>query len=228
MEIKEIESRLISLSGNNADFYNMLKPAGKKSRGVRNPELRKIAKEIAKEDYKWFLENNPLDTFEMDMLYAYVLGYAKDDIETKLYYFNKFVPKVEDWAVNDAFCGDFKIAKKHQKETWDMLSKYFGTNEEYVSRVVSVMLLNYFMDDQYIDQSLRVLEKLNHDNYYAKMGIAWALSVAMAKQPEKTIDFVLENSSIDEWTIKKSIQKMKESRRVDQDKVKTLINKMSN
>ena len=78
MTINEIKGEIKSLAGNNADFYNKLNPTGKPSLGVRIPDLRNIAKRIAREDYECFLQNNPMDTFEEETLEAFVIGYAKD------------------------------------------------------------------------------------------------------------------------------------------------------
>lgn len=64
--------------------------------GISIPELRKYAKKIA-QNYKEFAEINDNSTFELRMLHAFVLGYAKDDIKTLLRYFKRFVPYVNDW-----------------------------------------------------------------------------------------------------------------------------------
>ena len=224
MQIKEIKEIIIAMSGNNPDFYNKLKPNGKPSIGVRNPELRKLAKEIVKDDYRKFLDDNPLDMFELDMLYAYVLGYAKDDINILLKYFEDFVPKIEDWAVNDALCGDFKIAKKYQKETFEVLMKFKNSKKEFETRVVAVTLLAHFINDKYIDRCFEIWNELYHDAYYSKMGLAWAIATAMAKYPDKTIAYMTnDKNKLDKWTYNKAIQKMKESSRVDEDKLKYLI-----
>ena len=54
------------------------------------PALRKIAKKIVKDDYKAFLDNNPSDSFELKLLYAFTLGYAKDDINILIEYFGRY------------------------------------------------------------------------------------------------------------------------------------------
>ena len=58
--------------------------------GISIPELRKLAKCVAKDNYKEFVENNDYSNFELILLHAFVIGYAKDDISTfyKIYSFN--------------------------------------------------------------------------------------------------------------------------------------------
>ena len=80
--------------------------------GVRIPKLRTLAKKIAKEDWRGYLEHAVCDTYEEIMLQGFVLGYAKGEIDELLEYVRAFIPKIHDWSVNDCFCATFKIAKK--------------------------------------------------------------------------------------------------------------------
>lgn len=224
MTIKQIKEEIKKLSGNNAELYDKLNPTAKPSAGVRQPDLRELAKRIAKEDYRFFLEHNPMDTYEMEMLQAFVIGYAKDDIHTILNYLREFIPKVHDWAVNDALCSTFKIAKKYPKETYDLLMEFKDSKQEFEVRVVAVMLMSQFLTDEYIDKALAIWDSLYAEEYYAKMGIAWAIATAMAKYPEKTCAYMVSKKNhLDDWTYQKALQKMRESFRVDNalvDKIK--------
>ena len=49
--------------------------------GVRIPKLRTLAKKIAKEDWRGYLEHAACDTYEEIMLQGLVLGYAKGEID---------------------------------------------------------------------------------------------------------------------------------------------------
>ena len=216
MTIDSIKEEINSLAGNNPELYNTLNPTAKPALGVRIPKLREIAKRIAKEDYKWFLENNPLDTFEMESLQAFVIGYAKDDINVLLDYMRKFIPIIHDWSVNDSLCQTFKIARKYPKETFDCLMEYKNSKKEFEVRVVAVMLMSQFLNDEYIDRVIETLNSLYTDSYYSRMGVAWAVATVMAKYPGKCIQYMnSESNHLDDWTFNKSIQKMKESYRVD-------------
>ena len=200
----------------NAEFSSKLNPTAKDTLGVRLPVMRQIAKKIAKEDYKWFLDNNPMDTFEMETLQAYVIGSAKDEISTLLKYVKDFIPRLHDWSVNDSLCQSFKIAKKYPAETWDMLMTFKDSKKEYEVRAVAIMMMSQFLTDDYIDRVIEVLDSLYTDTYYSRMGVAWAVATAMAKYPDKTKAYMLDpDNHLDEWTYNKALQKMKESYRVD-------------
>lgn len=210
----ELESRLRSLaSEQQAKFSSSLTPNSKPMLGVRLPELRRIAKEIAKEDYRGFLEDCPDTYFEYETLQAYVLGYAKDDIEVILSYAERFLPKINDWSVSDSFCQNFSIARKYLERVFDWLMRYAKKEEEFPQRVVAVLLMSHFLVPEYIDRVLAVMDTLQFDGYYTKMGVAWCVATAYAKFPKETGAY-LENNKLQDWTFNKAIQKMCESYRV--------------
>lgn len=183
--------------------------------GISIPELRIFAKKLAKNDYKILFNENKFDTFEMKLLHAFTIGYVNDDIEKLLCYFEKFIPYVNDWAVNDSLCQNFKIARKYPQHVWKMLMKYKNSKHEFESRIVSVMLLSHFLNDEYIDKVFEILKVLNTDDYYSQMGVAWAVATAMGKYPEKTLSFLQSGSNnLDKITYNKSLQKIRESLRV--------------
>lgn len=216
----ELEPHLRGLADDKlANFSSGLNPNCKPMLGVRLPELRKIAKEIAKTDYRGFLEECPDTYFEDETLQAYVLGYAKDDIETILSYADRFLPKIKDWSVNDSFCQNFTIARKHPKRVFDWLMGYAKKEEEFPQRVVAVLLMSHFLVPEYINKVLAVMDTLQYDGYYTRMGVAWCVATAYAKFPKETAVY-LENNKLRDWTYNRAIQKMCESYRVaEEDKV---------
>ena len=241
MEIKEIKDELYRLAGAEkaaassasgdksqyADFSKALNPTSLPMLGVRLPELRKLAKKIAKDDYKSFLGQNPMDSFEMETLQAMVIGYAKDDLSSILSCAATFIPKIHDWSVNDSFCQTFKICEKpaNQKICWDFFMKYAQSHREFEVRVVAVMLMSHYLNDNYIDDVIQVLDSLytgkrpdKSDFYYAKMGVAWAVATIAAKYPEKCLSYMKsKDNHLDTWTYNKAIQKMCESFRVSEE-----------
>lgn len=225
MTIDEVQKKIEELSGNNAGFYASLTPGAKPIHGVRVPEMRKIAKEVAKGDYRDFLENNPMDSFELEMISAAAIGYIKN-LQDALYYFEWFMPKVHDWSVSDTLCQTFKIASKYPEEVWSLLEKYFESEDEFIIRIVAITLMSHFLTDTYIDKVINVLNSFNPSEYYSKMGIAWAVATVMAKYPEKCMNYMISDENrLDDWTFNKSIQKMKESYRVT-DEMKAYMEKI--
>ena len=58
--------------------------------GVRTPEIRKLAKELIKEDYKSFLEELPHKYFDENQLHAFIISELKNFDECIIYVNNFF------------------------------------------------------------------------------------------------------------------------------------------
>lgn len=80
--------------------------------GVRTPILRKIAKQIAKEDWRFYLEEYPAESYEEIMLQGMVIGYIKEDFGEVLKQVERFLPKIDNWGICDSFCAGLKQTKK--------------------------------------------------------------------------------------------------------------------
>ena len=168
------------------EFHSSLCPNVDKIIGVRVPELRKMAKEIASQKHVEFLSQAKDEYYEELLLEGLVIGYAKISIEETMKYLKNFVPKINSWAVCDTTCSNLKITKKHMKEMWEFLEKYINSNKEYEIRFALVMYLNYYLTDEYIDKILGKVDKITNKEYYVQMAIAWLISFAYIKQKEKT------------------------------------------
>ena len=67
-------------------------------------------------------------------------------------------------------------------------------------------------DSRYIVQMLQLFSQVKCSAYYARMGLAWAVSVCYVKFPGQTRAFLGQNQ-LDAWTQNKAIQKIRESLR---------------
>lgn len=200
------------------EFSASLIPGVKNMLGIRIPILRDLAKKLAKEDWKGCMEWEDILYFEETMLQGLVLGYAKAPVEEVLMYAQAFIPKVDNWSVNDVFCNNFKIAGKEPKKVWDFLMTYTDSKEEFELRVVAVMLMSHFLKDEYIDEVLKVLSELEIVGYYTSMAVAWAYATAWAKYPDRTKDYLMKHP-IEEETYRRTLRKCLESYRIsDKDK----------
>jgi len=203
------------------DFTSALIPGERPILGVRVPILRKLAKEIAKGDWQTYLREASEDSYEEVAIKGFVIGYAKAELEVLLPYIVEHIEKIDDWSLCDGFCSNLKVIEKHREEFLEFLLPYAKIDDEFKQRVVAVMLMTYYLTDEYIDMTLKVLDNLKNENYYCKMAVAWAIATAWAKQREKTYCYMLDgNNTLDDWSYNKAIQKMLESYRVsDEDKV---------
>lgn len=220
MTNKEIRVRLEQLSTTKyKKFSEKLIPGSRTILGVNIPEQRKLAKELAKGDWKSYLDNALDNSFEEVNIQGFVIGYVKAEYNEVLPYIKKYVSKINDWSLCDGFCATLKIIKKHKEEFKSVLKEYALKNSEFEQRFVAVMLMDYYLSDEDIEETLIILDGLKNEGYYCKMGVAWAIATAMAKQREKTMKYML-NNTLDDFTYNKAIQKMIESYRINEsDKV---------
>ena len=184
--------------------------------GVRLPVLRKIAKEIAKADWEFFIKNHKEKYMEDTMLLGFVLAYIKEDFDKMLKLTADFVPKINNWAVCDTFCSGLKFVKKDKAAAFKFLAPYLKSKDEYELRFGVVMLLSHFIEPDFIDEILEILFNIKSDYYYAKMAVAWAISICYIKFPKKTLKYLKKND-LDDFTHNKSISKIIESYRVSKE-----------
>lgn len=209
------------------EFHSSLCPGVDTIIGVRVPILRKYAKELAKGNWKESFKQIKNDYYEEIMLQGMIIGIAIKDIEELKKYLEEFIPKIDNWAVCDVCCGGLKLTQKNLEVMWEFLQKYLKSDKEFEIRFGIVMLLDYYINKEYIDKILKIFDVTKHDGYYVKMAVAWAISVCYIKFPKVTEQY-LDNSNLDEFTYKKSIQKIRESYRVTPEQKRRLKEKIIN
>lgn len=188
--------------------------------GIKIPQLKEIAKYIAKGDYNSFIKNNKHDYYEEIMIHGLIIGYLKDYNET-LKLFNQFIKYVDNWAICDTVCSNLKIIKKNLYKTYPLILSYLYDFDPWIKRAGVVLLLSHYINDDYIDDIIIECSKIELNDYYVKMAVAWLISVCYIKYPLKTIKFLRFNK-IDDWTHNKAIQKIRESLRVSKEEKEKL------
>lgn len=185
--------------------------ASEKIIGVRTPELRKLAKELAKrEDIGEFLDGLPHDHFDEDQLDAFILSEIKD-YERCISGVERFLPYVDNWATCDQMSP--KIFKKHKKELLEHIKKWIRSKETYTIRFGVGMLMEHFLDEDFDPKYPGWVSKLRSGEYYVNMMIAWYFATALAKQYDTVLPYI-EEHRLDRWTNNKTIQKAVESYRI--------------
>lgn len=179
--------------------------------GVRTPALRKLAKELVKENqYKSFLEELPHKYFDENQLHAFILSEIKDYDEC-INYIDKFLPYVDNWATCDQMSP--KVFKKNKDILLKEIKNWLKSRKTYTIRFGIGMLMQHYLDADFKEEYLKLVSSIKSDEYYVNMMIAWYFATALAKQYEATIPY-LENNKLDTWNHNKTIQKAIESYRI--------------
>lgn len=205
-------------------FHQKLVPGEEHLLGVRLPVLRKVAKELAREDWRGYLAAAKTGTYEETMLQGLVLGYVKVPADELYEQLAAFVPKIANWAICDSCCAGFKFLQKDRERTLEFLAPYLASQKEFETRFAVVVLMDYFVDEQHLRYLFSQFERLAGRQYYVRMAVAWAISVCFVKFPDETMRYLRE-SRLDADTYNKALRKIVESDRVD-GKAKTVIRSM--
>lgn len=208
-------------------FHSSLVPGKNNIAGVRVPKLRVIAKEIANGDnWQEFLSTKSRGLYEEEMIKGLVIGLVKCPLSERLELVKQFVPSIDNWAVCDIFSGGLKAFKKNREIILPYIERCLGAKQEFTVRFAICMLMNYYVDDKYIEYTLDKIKDVKHSGYYVIMASAWALSVCFIKYRDITIK-LFSRFVLNKTTQNKAIQKCRESFRVSkQDKELLLKYKM--
>ena len=222
----DVKNELLALKDEgNAVFAKSLIPGDHILLGARLPDMRELAKRIAKDDWRSYIAEWDPYYFEDYMLRGMVIAYAKMDLDERLEEYRKFIPYIDNWSVCDSFCNTWKPKPEEKDAVWEFILPYLRTGKEFEMRFSAVMMLCHFVTEEYIDRIIVELDSAKNDAYYYMMAKAWTLSVCFVRFPERTMDY-LEKGTLDETTLRMTVRKIRESYRVSdvmKRKVKGLV-----
>jgi len=179
--------------------------------GVRTPELRKLAKEMAKSgEGDAFLQALPHRYFDENQLHAFLISEEKD-FERCIALVEAFLPYVDNWATCDQLSP--KVLKKHHQELLQYIQKWLRSEHVYTVRFAVGMLLQHDLDEEFDPVYLKWVAGVRSDAYYVRMMIAWYFATALAKQYQAALPYI-EKRRLEPWTHNKAIQKAIESYRI--------------
>ena len=188
--------------------------------GISMPVLRTIAKDISKTNYLEFFKYINNTYYEEVMIEGLLLSYIKDN-NSFLELFNKFIYKIDNWALCDTCINSYKIMKENDFS--DIAYSLILDSQEFIQRVGYIILLCYYIDDNHID-SIISLSLKESSYYYVNMAISWLLAESFVKYRTKILE-LLKSKKLSPFVQNKTISKIRESLKVskeDKELVKSL------
>lgn len=234
-----IRDTLISMSEPDYQkFTSGLLPGVDNILGIRLPKLRKYGKKVWKAYGLKYLEetlekpcdNNDIEYMEEIFLQGVVIGNLKVKEDMTLSriqnYIKSYLPKINNWSTCDSFCAGLKIAKEYPPQMWEFIKPYLVSTRDYDVRFAIVMIINYYIQDDHIEELYELFNKIGADwnsqsnsdqaVYYVEMALAWAISICYVNYPDKTLKYLKEVKNrtevLDDFTYNKALQKIVESR----------------
>lgn len=187
--------------------------------GVRIPIIKNIAKTLKNSSINF----DGSIYFEEIMLEGLLIGYLKD-INEVVYKLKQFIPKIDDWSLCDSCCANLKITKKNKNIIWDFINVYCKSSNEFEVRFMIVMMMDYYLEEEYLYKIFDVIDSIICDKYYVNMAIAWLLATALVKFEIETLEY-LEKCNLSNFTFNKTISKACESYRL-KDSLKAQLKQM--
>lgn len=207
--------------GEYRDFNKRIVATDYEVLGVRMPDLRKFARQLAASaKAREYLEAGPLpkgrkSVYEDVMLYGLVLAAAsrKMELNDVLKKLDTLIEHFDSWAHVDVIVSDFKIFARHRDEVFRHFLPLKTHAGEFHKRTFAIVLMDYFMTPEHIERTLEELAGMPQGQYYVDMAIAWVLSVALVKYYELTLP-LLTTPVFSKFVHNKAIQKARESYRI--------------
>ena len=193
--------------------------------GVRVPDLRRLARELAANmsaaDISKLLTTQN-ESFDYVLLCGLLINRAKISDEEAIRLTRQYLPCVDSWAHIDIF-----VEKKRRfagEVWWDFALECLQNEAEFTVRYGVISLMTNFLDESHINQVFAALRNVKHDGYYVKMALAWLYATAAVNFFELTLA-ELEDEHIDTWTRNKAYQKMRESQRFTPEQQAVILKK---
>ena len=210
----EIQKKLFKMQDlGYRDFHSKLMPTIDKETiiGVREPILRRLAKELFKNgEYMYFLNDLPHKYYEENNLHSLLIMQIKSYDEC-LAETEGFLPYVDNWATCDTLRP--KVFKKHLSQLLPEINLWINSGEVYTVRFGIEMLMCHYLDDKFKTEYADLVASVKSEEYYVNMMVAWYFATALAKQYNSILPYI-EKDILPIWVHNKTIQKAVESYRI--------------
>lgn len=220
---KEIKSQIAEhIDEGYGAFHRRLVPGTRyEIRGVRVPILRKISKKLAEiEKIDALIEyqrdefKRSVPTYELMMVHLLMIAYSKGSPKEKLRRARPSFLLIDNWAHCDTFATTFSKDFIKSEEGCGVIPALAVSSNPWESRIGLVMSLS--LPEQYQRGFLEFLhnrhDEIPFEHEAVSMALAWVLSQYYFSCHERTTQ-LLENWPFDEVTLKRAMQKVRESRR---------------
>lgn len=174
--------------------------------------------------------------YEETLIWGFLINAERTPLHQRLKMLAAYIPILDNWAVCDSFCSDAKWIKEADKEIlWAFMQQRFDSLREFEVRFAIVASMCYFTNEEWLPRVFQKIDGIDFDAikseyrtvkgkpqtaqegtvqgtapYYVRMGVAWLLATALAKNPNQTREFI-RSTRIPQDVIKLYIRKAKES-----------------
>jgi 3-methyladenine DNA glycosylase AlkD len=194
------------------DFIAKLVPTIEKDTiiGVRMGDLRRLAREIRKEENLDIFNEAKFYYREEKLLYALCLFKMSESFDAAMNALDEFLPYIDSWEVSDLIAGEIIIDEAHIDKAFQKALSYVHSEDEYTIRLGLVIMNKKFNDAAYIERILDAIKNITLNTYYVNMAAAWLLCELYFTDKAKVDEFLF-SDAISTEIKKMTRQKIRES-----------------
>lgn len=198
------------------DFNSSLLPSVQRDRviGVRIPCIRKIAKELLREQPRVvqdFLQDLPHNYVEENHMHAICIN-LNPNWEEVIAQVKVFLPHIDNWQTCDLLIP--KVFRIHWSEIEPFIFECVESQHTYTKRWGMQILLNIYLKEHYHSAQAEQVAHYNSEDYYVRMMVAWYFSMLIVHRKEEGLSYLKERK-LDTWTHNMTIRKVRESLKAD-------------
>lgn len=190
-----------------ANFQRKLLPTVQSNTilGVKTPFLKNLVKNFSYGFIDSFTSRLPHFYFEENQLHAFIISKEKN-FEDSITLLEKFLPFIDNWATCDQTSP--KTFSKNKHALLPYLKKWLNNTHTYTKRFAIISLMRHFLDENFDKEIIELVTNSSNGEYYVDMAISWFMQVALVKQWNNAITYLLDkklSKFIQNKTIQKSI-----------------------
>ena len=231
---QELRSKLAGLADDEYREFSMKGiPSERPFIGVRIPLIREVVAKVPDENIAEFLMTEPVAIEEVLARGMLICRLPYEEIvgsHDELYggsWFDSQIGYIDNWCTCDIFCSGMsrKIGKRREEFLELKVDGLLGAEDEFAVRAGLVILKCGYVSEDYLAVIFDRVEGLaSREEYYIRMAIAWLVAECFIKYPEVTLAY-MKVSKLPKWTFNKTISKICDSYRVDEE-TKEILRKM--
>ena len=133
----------------NREFFSRLSHTRYKLYGARVPDVRKLAKELAKEDAADDVIALPPMCYEHVMLKGILIAGATAPLGQKVKMLDGYAALIDDWALCDVACSCLKFKTR---EEFDAMKAFAASQEPFKARLGLIAIESCFCKEEYAEE----------------------------------------------------------------------------
>lgn len=156
----------------------------------------------------------PDDVYETVLIKCGIISGLPVGDEKRKKFIDAVLPSIDNWANCDSFVARAKFMTKN-RPFWFVYAKGLISSErEFTVRFAIVSLMSYFLEDDYIDETLGIAANVRGDDYYVETAVSWLFATALAKNYDKAVRYLETGAIKSAFVHNTAIKKASESFRI--------------